>query len=77
MVYWLLAFLMNHCVKTHGFLFVFVLFLVQSGDQLGELQRDESLLSSKIKFSDSVKKLKQKSQVGTKSFISITDINFI
>uniref|UniRef100_A0A8V0Y5W6 Coiled-coil and C2 domain containing 2A n=1 Tax=Gallus gallus TaxID=9031 RepID=A0A8V0Y5W6_CHICK len=33
-----------------------------SGDQLGELQRDESLLSSKIKFSDSVKKLKQKSQ---------------
>lgn len=56
---------------------LFVLFLVQSGDQLGELQRDESLLSSKIKFSDSVKKLKQKSQVGTKSFISITDINFI
>jgi len=56
---------------------LFVLFLVQSGDQLGELQRDESLLSSKIKFSDSVKKLKQKSQVGTKSFISITDMNFI
>ncbi|XP_072192198.1 coiled-coil and C2 domain-containing protein 2A isoform X2 [Excalfactoria chinensis] len=33
-----------------------------SGDELGEMQRDESLLSSKVKFSDSVKKLKQKSQ---------------
>ncbi|OXB53749.1 hypothetical protein ASZ78_014541 [Callipepla squamata] len=34
-----------------------------SGDKLGEMQKDESHLSSKIKFSDSVKKLKQKSPV--------------
>lgn len=60
---------MNRCVKT-------CIFLVQSGDKLEEM-RDESLLSSKIKFSDSVKKLKQKSEVSTNSFISITDINFI
>ncbi|NXJ03794.1 C2D2A protein, partial [Odontophorus gujanensis] len=34
-----------------------------SGDKFGEMQKDESHLSSKIKFSDSVKKLKQKSPV--------------
>ncbi|OXB82886.1 UNVERIFIED_CONTAM: hypothetical protein H355_003328 [Colinus virginianus] len=37
-----------------------------SGDKLGEMQKDESHLSSKIKFSDSVKKLKQKSPSGDK-----------
>jgi len=48
-----------------------------ANDQFREMQEDGSHLPSKIKFRDSVTKLKQKSTVSTNSFISIIDSNFV
>lgn len=46
-------------------------------DKFREMQEDESHLPSKVKFRDSVKKLKQKSTVSTNSSVSIMNIYFI
>lgn len=53
------------------------IFMQSDNDKFREMQEDESHLPSKIKFRDSVKKLKQKSTVSINTFISISDINLI
>lgn len=52
-------------------------FMQSDNDKFRKMQEDESHLPSKMKFRESVKKLKQKSTVSTNSLVSITDINFI
>lgn len=58
--------------KTYVFVFM------QSGnDKFRVMPEGDSHLPSKVKFRDSVKKLKQKSTVSTNSFNSIMNINLI
>lgn len=52
-------------------------FMQSDNDKFREMQEDESHLPSKVKFCDTVKKLKQKSTVSTNSFIAIMNINLI
>lgn len=52
-------------------------FMQSDNDKFREMQEDESHLPSKVKFRDTVKKLKQKSTVSTNSFIAIMNINLI
>lgn len=52
-------------------------FMQSDNDKFREMQEDESRLPSKVKFRDTVKKLKQKSTVSTNSSIAIMNINLI
>lgn len=53
------------------------IFVQSDSDKFREMQEDESRILSKVKFRDSVKKMKQKSSVSTNSIISVTDSSFI
>lgn len=50
-------------------------FMQSDNDEFREMPEREPHLSSKVKFRDSVKKLKQKSTVSTNSSISVMNIN--
>lgn len=56
---------------------MYMFFMQSDNDEFREMPEGEPHLPSKVKFRDSVKKLKQKSAVSTNSFISITNINWI
>lgn len=52
-------------------------FMQSDNDKIREMPEGESHFPSKVKFRDSVKKLKQKSTVSTNSCISVMNINSI
>lgn len=65
------------CLFCLYFLMDSYIFVQSDSDKFREMQEDESRILSKVKFRDSVKKMKQKSSVSTNSIISVTDSSFI